>query len=196
MKPVQRRLAHAVLLFGLLNLSGIAARAAQPAAVRDGTPAIDQAITSGQFSRALSALDQHIASHPNDLQAKFKRATLLARLNRDDAAIAAFTQLTRQYPEVPEPYNNLAALYAKHGDLAHARATLETAVAANPAFALAYQNLGAVYLQLAEQAFRQAAQRNHSDALSLQRAQTIAQMLQTSTRQASQTSPTPPTLSK
>ena len=60
-------------------------------------------------------LDARIASNPRDVQAQFKRGTVLARLNRDNDAIQQFVAITQAYPELPEPYNNLAALYAKHG---------------------------------------------------------------------------------
>ena len=95
-------------------------------------------------------------TNPRDAQAKFKRGTVLAHLNRDDEAIAAFTELTQAYPELPEPYNNLAALYAKHGRYAEARAALETAIKANPSYALAYENLGDLYLRLANEAYKRA----------------------------------------
>ena len=90
------------------------------------------------------------------MQAKFKRATVLARLNRDNDAIAAFTELTQAYPELPEPYNNLAALYAKQGRYEDARAALETAIKANPSYALAYDNLGDLYLRLASESYKRA----------------------------------------
>src|SRR5258708_23291156 len=82
-------------------------------ATADGTPAIDQAIAQKQWQNALLQLDARLKTNPRDVQAKFKRATVLARLNRDDEAIPAFTELTQAYPELPEPYNNLAALYAQ-----------------------------------------------------------------------------------
>ena len=76
--------------------------------------------------RARAARRATSRSNPRDAQAKFKRATVLARLNRDDEAIAAFTELTEAYPELPEPYNNLATLYAKRAARDEARAALET----------------------------------------------------------------------
>jgi Flp pilus assembly protein TadD len=171
-------LAATVISCALLCVSSQSALAQQrPPAVADGTPEIDQAIADKQLITALSALDKRIASNPTDVQAKFKRATVLAQLKRDDDAIAAFTALTQQYPEVPEPYNNLAALYAKRGDLSQARATLETAVAANPAFALGYQNLGTLYLQMSSRAYQRAAALDHGDALALQRTAAIEQVL-------------------
>jgi Flp pilus assembly protein TadD len=128
----------------------------QGPAVRDGTPEIDSSIEQKNWTEALAQLDARIASNPRDAQAKFKRATVLARLNRDDEAVTAFTELTQIYPELPEPYNNLAALYAKHGRYDEARAALETATKVNPSYGLAYENLGDLYLRLASAAYQRA----------------------------------------
>ncbi|MGF6771982.1 tetratricopeptide (TPR) repeat protein [Paraburkholderia sp. GAS199] len=125
-------------------------------AVRDNTPEIDASISQKNWQASLTQLDARIATNPHDAQAKFKRATVLAHLNRDDEAIAAFTELTQLYPELPEPYNNLAALYAKHGQYAEARAALETATKVNPGYGLAYENLGDLYLRLAAESYRRA----------------------------------------
>lgn len=126
----------------------------QGPAVRDNTPEIDASIAQKNWAASLTQLDARIASNPRDAQAKFKRSTVLAHLNRDDDAIAAFTELTQLYPELPEPYNNLAALYAKHGRYAEARAALETATKVNPGYGLAYENLGDLYLRMADEAYR------------------------------------------
>ncbi len=125
-------------------------------AVRDMTPDADASIQEKNWTAALAQLDARITANPRDAQAKFKRATVLARLNRDDEAITAFTELTQTYPELPEPYNNLAALYAKQGRYTEARAALETAVKASPGYGLAYENLGDLYLRMAGQAYRRA----------------------------------------
>ncbi|KAF1011345.1 MAG: tetratricopeptide repeat protein [Burkholderia sp.] len=123
-------------------------------ATADGTPEIDASITGRHWSAALSKLDARIASNPRDVQAQFKRGTVLARLNRDDDAIEQFLALTQAYPELPEPYNNLAALYAKHGRYDDARAALVTAIQANPDYSLAYENLGDLYLRLASESYK------------------------------------------
>ena len=125
-------------------------------AVRDGTPEIDALIAQKNWKAALTQLDARIASNPRDAQAQFKRGTVLAHLNRDDEAITAFVALTQTYPELPEPYNNLAALYAKHGRYTEAREALETATKANPNYGLAYENLGDLYLRLAASAYQRA----------------------------------------
>ncbi|WP_162877961.1 tetratricopeptide repeat protein [Trinickia diaoshuihuensis] len=149
-------LAASVLSLTLGAFASVGARAETTPAVADGTPQIDASIASQNWSAALVELDARIASHPRDIQAKFKRGTVLARLNRDDEAIRQFTELTELYPELPEPYNNLATLYAKHGRYQEARGALETALQANPSYGLAYENLGDLYLHLAEQSYRRA----------------------------------------
>ncbi|WP_087131571.1 tetratricopeptide repeat protein [Caballeronia pedi] len=172
--PLSRRfVTHtlAVAAFGFAACVGMsrAALAQTSPATRDDTPQIDSAIASKDWSAALTQLDARIANNPRDVQAKFKRATVLARLNRDDDAIAAFTELTQAYPELPEPYNNLAALYAKKGRYEEARAALETAVKANPGYALAYDNLGDLYLRLASESYKRAQSLGSKSPLTSQR---------------------------
>jgi tetratricopeptide (TPR) repeat protein len=157
-------LASVAFVFGSAQM----AHAARPATA-DGTPEADSAIAQHNWAAALVALDARIKTNPRDVQAKFKRATILARLNRDDDAIAAFTELTQLYPELPEPYNNLAALYAKHGRFEEARAALETAVKANPSYGLAWENLGDLYLRLADASYRRATALGHASGTTQQR---------------------------
>lgn len=165
----------AASVFGLAlpALTSVAAHAETSQAVADDTPQIDASIAERNWSGALAELDARIASHPRDVQAQFKRGTVLARLNRDDDAIRQFAALTQAYPELPEPYNNLAALYAKHGRYEDARAALETAVKANPSYGLAYENLGDLYLRLAQQSYRRAQTLGQASATSARRVAAI-----------------------
>lgn len=57
---------------------------------------------------------------------------------------------------MPEPHNNLAALYAARGELDRAREALEDAVRALPSYSLANENLGDIHLRLAERAYQRA----------------------------------------
>jgi tetratricopeptide (TPR) repeat protein len=166
------RVTVAVALAALPVAAAYAQKAAvmpQGPAVRDNTPEIDASIAQKNWEASLTQLDARIASNPHDAQAKFKRATVLAHLNRDDDAIAAFTELTQLYPELPEPYNNLAALYAKQGNLTEARAALETATKVNPSYGLAYENLGDLYLRMANESYRRAQSLGKASATSTQR---------------------------
>ena len=73
-------------------------------------------------------------------------------------AIATFTKLTEDFPELPEPYNDLAVLHAAQGDYDKARAALEMAIRTNPGYATAHENLGDIYARLASQAYCKALQ--------------------------------------
>jgi len=83
---------------------------------------------------------------------------------KPNEAISTFVKLTEEYPELPEPYNNLAALHASAGDFDKARLSLEQALRANPLFALAHQNLGDVHAALAERAYARALQLDPANA--------------------------------
>jgi Flp pilus assembly protein TadD len=165
----------ALAAIGFLVVAVSAAHAHVSPAVADGTPEIDASIARHDWPGALAQLDARVRSHPRDAQARFKRANVLTQLGRDDDALAAYTALTQTYPELPEPYNNLAALYAKHGKLDEARVALETAQRASPGYALTQSNLGDLYLRLASASFKRASVLDPHDAHSAQRSQQIAQ---------------------
>ena len=89
---------------------------------------------------------------------RFLRGVILNEQGKQADATAAFTALTQDFPELPEPYNNLAALYASQSKFDQARAALETAIKLNPFYATAHENLGDIYAQLAGQSYGRALQ--------------------------------------
>lgn len=115
---------------------------------------VQQLIDAQDWPQALQATTQHLAERPQDPQLRFMKGLIETRQGQADAALATFTALTLDYPELPEPHNNLAVLHAAAGRLAQARAALETALQLNPQYAVAHRNLGDVYLQLAAQSYR------------------------------------------
>ncbi len=118
----------------------------------------------GQTEAALQRVDALLALQPRDPQVRFLRGVLLGELRRRDEATEVFERLVEDYPELPEPYNNLAALHASAGDFDKARLSLEQALRANPLFALAHQNLGDVHAALAERAYARALQLDPANA--------------------------------
>ena len=135
------------------------AAAAAPALA--AAPPVQEAqtlVSQGDYSGALEHLDRYLATSPQDAEARFSRGLVLVKLNRTDEAIKAFAELTRDYPQLPEPYNNLAVLYAQKGDYEKARDALEAALATHPAFATAHENLGDIYSALAGAAYNRALQ--------------------------------------
>jgi tetratricopeptide (TPR) repeat protein len=111
---------------------------------------------AGQTDAALAKADAYLASKPNDAQVRFLKGVILADAKRRGEAIQIFQKLVDDYPDLAEPYNNLAALYAADGDYTRARTTLEQAVRANPSYATAHENLGDVYAALASQSYARA----------------------------------------
>lgn len=93
-----------------------------------------------------------------DVQLMFLHARALSALGRHDQAIDIYRDMTTQYPELPEPWNNLAAEYVKQGKLEMAQDALTMALAANPNYGTAKANMGEVQLMLARQSFQGAAQ--------------------------------------
>jgi hypothetical protein len=78
-------------------------------------------------------------------------------------AIKIFTALTEDYPELPEPYNNLAVLYAGQGQYDKAKQALEMAIRTHPSYATAHENLGDIYAKMASQAYDRALQLDRSN---------------------------------
>jgi tetratricopeptide (TPR) repeat protein len=120
--------------------------------------------SQGQHSAALERINNHIKSHPNDVQALFMRAVMLAEQNRKEDAIKAFTEITEKFPALPEPYNNLAVLYADLGQLDKAKKSLESAIKTHPSYATAHENLGDIYAKMATEAYGKALQLDKSNA--------------------------------
>jgi tetratricopeptide (TPR) repeat protein len=96
----------------------------------------------GKRSEALDRLESYLAQHPKDARARFLKGVVLTEQNKNQDAIKVFTELTQDYPELPEPYNNLAVLYAGQGDYDKARKSLEMAIRTHPSYAVAHENLG------------------------------------------------------
>lgn len=124
---------------------------------------IQHLLKQGRTEQALAKADALIAAQPNDAHARFLKGQILGDAGRTQEAIAFFTRMTEDFPELPEPYNNLAALYAQQKQYDKARAALEMAVRVNPNYALAHENLGDVYAKLAARAYEQAARLGAAD---------------------------------
>ncbi len=114
-------------------------------------------LAKGDLAGALRSADSAVAARPGDAQARFLQAVVLMDLKRNEEAMAAFTRLSQEYPELPEPFNNLALLHVRGGRLELARQALEAALRNDPGHRAARANLGEVHLMLAVQAWEQAA---------------------------------------
>lgn len=114
------------------------------------------ALGRGDARQAIAILERGLRDLPNDAQLRFLRAMAFQRLGRLQEAEDGFLTLTREFPELPEPYNNLAVVRAARGNLDGARIALEDAVRALPDYAIAHENLGDVYAQMAARSYQAA----------------------------------------
>ena len=119
---------------------------------------VQKLLSAGKNPEALQKADQYLSAKPKDPMMRFLKGISLSQAGRTTDAIAVFVKLTEDYPELPEPFNNLAVLYAQQGQYDKSRNALEMAIRTNPSYATAYENLGDVYAKLASQAYSKALQ--------------------------------------
>ena len=138
------------------------------------TDRITGIINQGRYDEALRIIEQRKAQRQEqnlmgtDVQLLFLEGRALAASGQQDKAIDVYRDMTIKYPELPEPWNNLAAEYVRKNDLNMAERALQTALAINPQYASAQLNLGIVRLMLARDAFNQAARLGVSEARTLE----------------------------
>lgn len=121
----------------------------------------------GQRPQAMQALQTALALNPNDAKLRFALAVMQMELGQTAQAEAGLLALTQDFPDLADPFNNLAVLYAGRGALDLARAALEQAVRLQPEHAQAQENLGDVLLRLAARAYERSLQHSSGDTSAL-----------------------------
>ena len=114
--------------------------------------AVERAISltaKGRLAEARKLLDPVLDLETDHPRAQLLDGILHAREGYVDQAIEVFERLSREHPEMPEAWNNLAVLLVAKGRLLDARDALEEALARRPGLAVAHANLGDVYDALA-----------------------------------------------
>ena len=111
-----------------------------------------------QMGEAMSKVDQFLSAKPRDPQMRFLKGVIQSETGKANDAINTFTRLTEEYPELPEPHNNLAVLFANSNQFDKARTSLEMAIRTNPSYSTAHENLGDIYAKMASQAYAKALQ--------------------------------------
>ena len=115
-----------------------------------------------RHAEAGELLGSFLQRNPDHPQGRLLHGILSARTGRVSEAIDIFRALVEDYPDMYEPYNNLAVLYAVQGRLDEARETLLAALEHRPT-ALVYENLGDVYSDLARRAYLRARSLRRAD---------------------------------
>jgi tetratricopeptide (TPR) repeat protein len=168
----------ALMATSLLGLGLPGAARAQDADLTE----VSKLLRQGQLNQAMERVEKVLASKPRDAQARFLRGLILTEQNKTADAIDVFTRLTQDYPELPEPYNNLAVLYASQGQYEKARQALEMSIRTHPSYATAYENLGDVYARLASQAYDKALQLDSGNSAAKSKLSLIRDLMGNTTR--------------
>ncbi|MDO9052734.1 MAG: tetratricopeptide repeat protein [Gallionella sp.] len=143
------------LLFGILTIS--------PALQADELQDATQLFKQGQHSQALGKVNSFLSGKPRDAQGRFLQGLIFTEQGKIPEAIKVFSGLTADYPELPEPYNNLAVLYASQSQYDKAKSSLEMAIRTHPSYATAHENLGDIYAKMASQAYDRALQLDNTN---------------------------------
>ena len=165
------------LFLNTLRIISLALAFWLPAAHADVYSDVMQAMRAGQLEKAATQADTYLLTTPGDPQMQFLKGLIQRDQGKTDAAIATFKAMTQDFPELPEPYNNLAVLLASQNQIDKAREALELAVRANPDYATAQENLGDLYAKLASLAYLRALQLEPGNAALAPKLALIRQLL-------------------
>ena len=146
-------------------------------------------LKAGQHQQALERVNKALAAKPKDAQARFLKGLIYAEQGNAKDATEIFLQLTKDFPDLPEPYNNLAVIYASQGQYDKARSALEQSIRTHPSYATAYENLGDVYAQLARQAYDRALQLDKNNSGAQLKLSTLRDLLNPQKAAAAQEAP-------
>jgi tetratricopeptide (TPR) repeat protein len=149
-------------------------------------------VKQGQYAPALERVDAFLATNPKDAQGRFLRGLILTEQGKTVEAIGVFSKLTEDYPELPEPYNNLAVLYANQGQYEKAKDALEMAIRTHPSYGTAHENLGDVYAKLASQAYGKALQLDSGNTTAQSKLALIRDLISVNMRNQKNTGKTEP----
>jgi tetratricopeptide (TPR) repeat protein len=158
-----------------------------PSAFADENEEVSRLYKQGSLSKALEQADAYLASHPRDAQMRFQKGLILTEQNRTADAIRIFSSLSEDYPELPEPYNNLAVLYASQGNYDKAKTALEMAIRTHPSYSTAHVNLGDIYAKMASQAYGKALQIDKGNTTAQTKLAMIKDLFSSSRSRGSQT---------
>ena len=121
------------------------------------TPSLADLVKEERFEDALDLIEAEISNTAADVfDLQFQRAQLLLVTGQVEKAEHTYRSLITRYPARPEPYNNLARIYAGQGRLDQAAALLRAGLFTDPNYRKLFDNLNQVYSEQAARSLRRA----------------------------------------
>ncbi|MGM9512832.1 tetratricopeptide repeat protein [Roseateles sp. DB2] len=140
----------------------------------------------GHQADAKKTLETALAEDPNNARLRFALALMRMESGETAQAETLLRRLTEDFPDLADPFNNLAVILAARGDMDAAFEALQRAVNLQPEHVQAQENLGDVLLQLAARAYAVAArpgpQSSVNAGLKLRRTQELLRGMNTPVR--------------
>ncbi len=124
-----------------------------PAVISTPHNDVRKLLRQAKYPQALLLVNKGLSTNPRDPQMRFWQAYIFEQLAQPDMAQQVYLDLTREYPELAEPHNNLGVIYAAKGDYPNAKASLDAALRANPNYAAAHENMGDLLVNMARQSY-------------------------------------------
>lgn len=119
---------------------------------------VAQLTRDGRHAEALTKADSFLSVKPRDAQMRFLKGVAQREAGKTADAVNTFIRLNEDFPDLPEPLNNLGVIYADQNQTEKARSAFEAALRTHPSYAAAYDNLTDLYAKLSSAAYSKALQ--------------------------------------
>ena len=133
-------------------------------------------LKNGKYSSAESVVHKSIENDSNNPELLFYKGIIETNIGKSNQAIDTFRHLTERFPNLPEPFNNLAVLYAEKGQYTLAKEILEQAIKTNPSYLTAHINLGDIFTKMASEAYNNALEIDNSNNIAITKLSMITQL--------------------
>ena len=111
---------------------------------------------NGNPRGALKQLEARLSTRPDDSRAAYLKGLVLMQLGRSEEAERWYKMMQANFPDLPQPGNALAVIYAGRGDLPAAEAALRALLEKHPDHTSARVNLARLYVQMAQAEYEKA----------------------------------------
>ena len=130
-----------------------------PMAMADAMSDLENLIQNKQWVQAQKLIQSELDKKEQTAklpQWRLVNSQVLSGLGKTQEAVDVLQALIEEFPELPEPYNNLGVLLASQAKFEAAAEALLNAIKARPNYKIAMQNLGDLYTAMAQQAYAKA----------------------------------------